>query len=253
MWAFWRTKVRESWSLREAIAGRGTFLTSVWPGCVWWEPSSLLADSFNKCCCHIDWGMRRVASGVGLFCGDSPLSCILLASCSGLLICLIPHFLPGIPASLLRSSYLPTFPLTRPALAKLADLLAFPLPVLCGGFSMILPRNPCVLGSHGRFVMSCWAHGMVFFVGSSRCCRLSLAWWQAGVWLSGGGGVCSFLGAEQLEAGRSTKRVIWLFYWYPGGRHIFSIICRHCSRAVLVTSEAFNFFFSFEFGHIDCS
>ena len=85
-------------------------LTSVWPGCVWWEPSSLLADSFNKCCCHIDWGMRRVASGVGLFCGDSPLSCILLASCSGLLICLIPHFLPGIPASLLRSCLLADLP-----------------------------------------------------------------------------------------------------------------------------------------------
>ena len=101
-------------------------------GCDWWEPSSWLADSFNKCCCHIDWGMRRVASGVGLFCEDSPLSCILLASCSGLLICLIPHFLPGIPASLLRSS-LPTFPLTRPALAKLADLLAFPLPVCVVG------------------------------------------------------------------------------------------------------------------------
>ncbi len=103
-------RFRESWSLREAIAGRGTFLTSVWPGCVWWEPSSLLADSFNKCCCHIDWGMRRVASGVGLFCGDSPLSCILLASCSGLLICLIPHFLPGIPASLLRSCLLADLP-----------------------------------------------------------------------------------------------------------------------------------------------
>jgi hypothetical protein len=94
-----------------------------------------------------------VASGVGHFCGVPPLACLL--PCLPAPACLFPTFFPNYLPPYFVLAYLPTFPLTRPALAKLAGLLTFYLPVLCGGFSVVWHRGPGGRELHASLLLPC--------------------------------------------------------------------------------------------------